>query len=112
MTSTDPKSEGRADREAREPGYRGSLPTRDDQLARPWIFLMIGVFVLIFVLSFLGVPSRFIAEPTPVPLPSVPAISAEPSGAASPSVSASAVPSVSASLEPSASLEASPSPSP
>jgi hypothetical protein len=85
------------------PGYRGSLPTRDDRLARPWILAVIGIFVLIIVLSILGVPSRFIPEPTPVPLPSVPAsssvepsasesASASPSEEASPSESASASP--------------------
>jgi hypothetical protein len=87
MTKLDPK---------RESGYRGSLPTRQDRLARPWIFIIIGVFVLIMVLSVLAIPSRFIPEPTPVPLPSLPASSSvEPS--ASPSGSESASPSASAS---------------
>jgi hypothetical protein len=87
MTTTEPK---------REPGYRGALPTRQDRLARPWILLVIGFFVLILVLSVLGVPSRFIPDPTPVPLPSAPAGSVEPST------------SISASDEPSP--EATPSP--
>jgi cytoskeletal protein RodZ len=97
MTTTDPD---------RTPGYRGALPPREDRLARPWILLVIAAFVLILVLSVLGVPSRFIPEPTPVPLPSVPAasFSVEPSA----SVSASA--SASASASPSAAEEASPSP--
>jgi hypothetical protein len=87
MTKLDPK---------RESGYRGSLPTRQDRLARPWMFIIIGVFVLIMVLSVLAIPSRFIPEPTPVPLPSLPASSSvEPS--ASPSGSESASPSASAS---------------
>lgn len=93
MTTNDP---------ARSPGYRGALPPREDRLARPWILLVLAAFVLILVLSILGVPSRFIPEPTPVPLPSVPA----PSASAEPSTSASA----SASASPSASEEASPSP--
>lgn len=93
MTTNDP---------ARSPGYRGALPPREDRLARPWIMLVLAAFVLILVLSVLGVPSRFIPEPTPVPLPSVPA----PSASAEPSTSASA----SASASPSASEEASPSP--
>lgn len=93
MTTNDP---------ARSPGYRGALPPREDRLARPWIMLVLAAFVLILVLSILGVPSRFIPEPTPVPLPSVPA----PSASAEPSTSASA----SASASPSASEEASPSP--
>lgn len=95
MTTTDPD---------RNPGYRGALPPREDRLARPWILLVIAAFVLILVLSVLGIPSRFIPEPTPVPLPSVPApsLSVEPSASASASGSASA--------SPSASEEASPSP--
>lgn len=93
MTTNDP---------ARSPGYRGALPPREDRLARPWILLVLAAFVLILVLSILGVPSRFIPEPTPVPLPSVPA----PSASVEPSTSASA----SASASPSASEEASPSP--
>lgn len=93
MTTNDP---------ARSPGYRGALPPREDRLARPWILLVLAAFVLILVLSVLGVPSRFIPEPTPVPLPSVPA----PSASVEPSTSASA----SASASPSASEEASPSP--
>ncbi|HET6650052.1 MAG TPA: hypothetical protein VFH79_07865 [Candidatus Limnocylindria bacterium] len=93
MTTTDPD---------RTPGYRGALPPREDRLARPWILLVIAAFVLILVLSVLGIPSRFIPEPTPVPLPSVPA----PSFSVEPSASSSA----SASASPSASEEASPSP--
>lgn len=100
MTSnTDPK---------REPGYRGALPPRDDTLARPWILIVLGIFVLIVVLSLAGIPSRFIPEPTPIPLPSITAepsvsadASAEPSGSTEPSGSAqpsgSAGPSASAS---------------
>ena len=78
MTTNEPK---------RESGYRGALPTREDRLARPWLLIVIGIFVLVMVLSILGIPSRFIPEPTPVPLPSVPASS---------SVEASASPSASA----------------
>jgi hypothetical protein len=76
--TTDPK---------REPGYRGALPPREDRLARPWILVVIGIFVLIVVLSVAGIPSRLIPEPTPVPLPSLAPVpsesaSAEPSGSA------------------------------
>ena len=91
MTKLDPK---------REPGYRGSLPTRHDRLARPWMFIITGIFVLIIVLSLLAIPSRFIPDPTPVPLPSAPASSSvEPSASASSSASesVSASPSASAS---------------
>ena len=60
-TTTDPK---------REPGYRGSLPPREDRLARPWLLTVAGIFVLILVLSVAGIPSRFIPDPTPIPIPS------------------------------------------
>ena len=89
MTSTEPK---------REAGYRGALPTRNDRLARPWILLVMGVFVLILVLSVLGVPSRFIPDPTPVPVPTLPPAS----GSVAPSVE----PSASISLEPTPSATA------
>lgn len=65
----------------RDPGYRGSLPPRVDHLARPWVLSVLGIFVLILVLAFAGIPSRLIPQPTLVPLPSVPA----PSGSAAPS---------------------------
>jgi hypothetical protein len=97
MTTNDPE---------RSPGYLGALTPREDRLARPWILLGIAAFVLILLLSVLGIPSRFIPEPTPVPLPSVPApsLSVEPSASASDSASASA------SASASGSEEASPSP--
>jgi hypothetical protein len=28
------------------PGYRGSLPPRYDSLARPWVLIVLGIFVL------------------------------------------------------------------
>ena len=91
MKKTDP---------TRAAGYRGSLPARGDRLARPWIATVIGIFVLILVLSVLGIPSRLIPDPTPIPLPRIPSVSVE----ASTSASASA----SVSVEPSASVEPSP----
>lgn len=98
MTSTDPK------REPRESGYRGALPPRNDTLAKPWIYVVAAIVVLMFVLSALGIPSRF--EPDPTPRPSV---SASASPSASPAASQSAEASLAASEEP-ASVEASPSP--
>jgi len=91
--TTDPK---------REPGYRGSLPPRQDRLAKPWLMIVAGIFVLIILLSVAGVPSRFIPDPTPVPTPVV---------TPTPSVEASASPSGSASPSAEASLEASADPS-
>jgi len=96
MTKADP---------TRAPGYRGSLPTREDRLGRPWILAVIGAFVLILVLSVLGVPSRFIPDQTPIPIPStLPLESIEPSGSveasASAEASAGASPSSSPSTEP------------
>ena len=72
-------------------GYRGALPERTDTLAKPWILGVIGIFVLILVLSALEVPSRFIPDPTPLPVPSL-----------SPSEAASADPSAEVSADPSA----------
>lgn len=85
-----------------ESGYRGALPPQDDTLARPWVLTVIAIFVLILVLSVLGVPSRFMPEATPTPVPSI-TESAEPSGSADASGEPSA--------EPSSSAEASESPS-
>ena len=98
MTSPEPK---------REPGYRGALPTRDDRLARPWLFIVGGIFVLIFILSALQIPSRFVPEPTAVPTPSA---SAAPSASASASAEASGSAQASASASASASALASASP--
>ena len=83
-------------------GYRGALPERDDTLAKPWILGVVAVFVLIFVLAALEVPSRFIPEPTPAPVPSL-APSESASADASGSGEASTDASAGASAEPSAS---------
>ncbi|TME34970.1 MAG: hypothetical protein E6I62_01530 [Chloroflexi bacterium] len=66
----------------RAPGYRGTLPPRTDRLAVPWVITVVAVFLLVFVLAFAGVPSKFF------PTSSVtPGASGVPSGspAASPS---------------------------
>ena len=83
MTTNEPR---------REAGYRGALPLRNDRLARPWILTVIAIFALVLILSIAGMPSRFIPEPTPVPLPSVPVPSetAEPTESPSPSASETA----------------------
>ena len=88
-----------------EPGYRGALPTRQDRMARAWILLVIAIFVAVLVLSALSIPSRFIPEPTEIPLSSLPPFSESPSASASASASASesASPSGAASASPSAS---------
>lgn len=77
-----------------EGGYRGALPPRQDTLARPWVVAVIAIFLLIFVLAIAGLPSRFIAEPSPnlsgAPSASAsggPAASGQPSGSAGPSAS-------------------------
>jgi hypothetical protein len=62
----------------REPGYRGSLPPRDDVLARVWVLVVIAIFLLMFILSFLRFPSVLFPEETPLPLPSIPAASGSP----------------------------------
>jgi hypothetical protein len=75
MTNTQPKRPGSGGGGAGGPdraGYRGTLPPKEDRLARPWLLVVAGIFVLIFVLAFLGIPSRLIPDPTPVPLPTTP----------------------------------------
>jgi len=84
-------------------GYRGALPPRNDWLARGWVLAVIAIFIGMFVLAALNVPSVLFPEPTPIPVPSV-----APSGSGSPDGSASPEPSGTA--EPSGSPEASPSP--
>ena len=70
----------------RSSGYRGALAPRRDLLAAPWVIVVIVAFVLMFVLAYLGFPSRLIPEPTPFPVPSispgasVPATSVSPGG--------------------------------
>lgn len=71
-------------------GYRGALPPRNDWLARGWVLIVIAIFLSLFVLDFLNVPTRFLPEPTPVPVVTpAPSGSAEPSGSAAPSGSES-----------------------
>ncbi|MGH2456721.1 MAG: hypothetical protein ACRDHD_10765 [Candidatus Limnocylindria bacterium] len=65
-------------------GYRGALAPRNDRLARPWVVVVIAGFLLMFVLSFMGLPSGLFPEETP--LPSVaPSISLAPSASVAPS---------------------------
>lgn len=76
-----------------ETGYRGALPPRNDRLAAPWVITVIAIFVLMFVLSFLSLPSSLFPGETPIPLPSVSveaSASAEPSGSVEPSADSSA----------------------
>jgi hypothetical protein len=98
MSSTDPQ---------RTPGYRGALPLREDRLARPWLIAVAAIFVLVFVLAVLGVPSRFIPDPTPGPT-----LVPTPSASASASAAASGSGSASESAGPSGSADASPSEEP
>ena len=89
----------------RPSGYRGALPTRNDTLARPWVLAVVAIFVLMFVLAFLGFPSSLFPEPSGAPNPSsslLPSSSAAPSasGDASTSEEASASASESESPEP------------
>ena len=101
MTTKDPG------RDPKEPGYRGALSPREDNLAVPWIAIVVGIFVLIIVLSVLGIPSRF--APTESPPPST---AASASAAASAGESASAEASAEASTSESAEASGSAAPSP
>jgi hypothetical protein len=72
-------------------GYRGALPGRNDALARPWVITVIAIFVLMFVLAFVGFPSSLLRNASPSPQASnslVPsssaAASASPIGGAAP----------------------------
>jgi hypothetical protein len=87
----------------RPSGYRGALPTRNDTIARPWVLAVAAIFVLMFVLAFLGFPSSLFPEPSGAPNPSS---SLLPSSSAAPSASGDA----SASEEASASASESPEP--
>jgi len=97
----------------RPSGYRGALPTRNDTIARPWVLAVVAIFVLMFVLAFLGFPSSLFPQPSGSPNPSF-SLSPSTSAAASPSGSASEQASASeassASAAASASDEASASP--
>jgi len=65
----------------RAPGYRGTLPPRNDRLAVPWVITVVAVFVLVFVLAFAGIPSKLFATPSASPGATiVPSSSAAPSG--------------------------------
>jgi hypothetical protein len=68
----------------RSGGYRGALPARGDALARPWILIVIAIFLLMFVLAFMGFPSSLFSEAAGSPQPSgtlAASASAAPSGA-------------------------------
>lgn len=77
-----------------EGGYRGALPTRNDTLARWWVLVVVGIFVLLLLLSFLGLPSKLFPAPSTQPSPSfalpslsfsaAPSASEGPSGSAAP----------------------------
>ena len=90
-----------------EPGYRGALPPRNDRMAAPWVVAVVAVFLLMIVLSFLGLPSAFVPAASATPLPSVAASeSASASPAESGSAGASASPSAASSAGSSASSSA------
>jgi hypothetical protein len=44
----------------RPSGYRGALPERHDAMARPWVVTVVTIFVLMFVLAFVGFPSSLL----------------------------------------------------
>ncbi len=73
--------------QSRSPGYRGALPPRSDRLATPWVIVVIVAFVLMFVLAFLGFPSRLVPEPTPFPVPSTSPAESVPAASLAPSES-------------------------
>jgi hypothetical protein len=54
----------------RPSGYRGALPPRNDALARPWVVIVIVLFVAMFALAFLGFPSSLFPRASGSPSPS------------------------------------------
>ena len=87
----------------RPSGYRGALPTRNDTIARPWVLAVVAIFVLMFVLAFLGFPSSLFPEPSGAPNPSsslLPSSSAAPSASGDASASEEASASASESAQP------------
>jgi hypothetical protein len=84
-----------------ESGYRGALPPRNDWLARGWVLVVIAIFLSLFVLDALGIPSSLLPAPTPSVAPA-------PSGSAEPSPS----PDASGSASPGASRSPAESPAP
>ncbi len=86
-------------------GYRGALPPKNDWLARGWVLVVIAIFIGMFVLDVLNVPTILFPEPTPLPVESV---SPAPSGSVDPSASPDA--STDASASPSGPESAPPSP--
>jgi hypothetical protein len=62
----------------RPTGYRGALPERHDAMARPWVVMVIAIFVLMFVLAFVGFPSSLLPGAS-----GAPSISLAPSGSGS-----------------------------
>jgi hypothetical protein len=74
----------------RPSGYRGALPERHDAMARPWVVTVIAIFVLMFVLPFVGFPSSLFPGASGSPLASNSlAPSASSAASASPSGSGS-----------------------
>jgi hypothetical protein len=68
-------------------GYRGALPSRNDALARAWVLIVIAIFLLMFVLAFLGFPSSLWPRASGSPRPSVtlaPSASVAPNGSVAP----------------------------
>ena len=57
---------------ARRGVAKGALEPREDKVSAYWTLGITGLFTLILVLAFLGLPSRFFAGATATPLPSVP----------------------------------------
>ena len=51
---------------------RGTLEPRDDRMSVYWPPAVTGLFLLVLLLAFAGIPSRFFPSATPSPLPSVP----------------------------------------
>lgn len=52
------------------PPRSGAVPDpRGDPISAIWAISVVGIFALIFVLAFVGIPSRLFPAATPQPLP-------------------------------------------
>jgi hypothetical protein len=47
-----------------------ALAPRHDTISAIWALTVAGIVALVFLLAFLGLPSRLIPEATPLPIPS------------------------------------------
>ena len=108
------QSSGTSGSTPRPAGQRRAPPSGvpDDRRSRIWALAVPGIFVLILVLALIGIPSRLFPQPTPEPLPSIPApVTAAPTGSPGTTGPATGSPAATGATA-TPSVQASPSPEP